>query len=75
MKITTVSSKGQVVLPKAVREALNIRPGAQLAVAVEGTRVIFETVLASRPKQAWKPVNPSGAKVSTQDLCRSVELD
>ncbi len=55
---TTVSSKGQVVLPEAVRDALRIKPGARLGVAIEGTRVILETAPGS-PARGWKPLNPA----------------
>lgn len=36
----TVTSKGQVTIPKAVREALNIRPGDDLIFRVEGNRAL-----------------------------------
>lgn len=39
---TTVSSKGQMVIPAAIRESLGIGPGTRIAVRQEGTRVILE---------------------------------
>ncbi len=42
MAITTLSSKGQVVLPKAVRDKLGIQPGATLRVVVSGGKIEIE---------------------------------
>ena len=39
---TTVSSKGQLVIPAAIREAMGIEPGTRVAVRQEGARVILE---------------------------------
>ncbi len=39
---TTVSSKGQLVIPVAIRESLGIEPGTRVAIRQEGTRVILE---------------------------------
>lgn len=39
---TTVSSKGQMVIPASIREELGIEPGTRVAVRLEGTRVILE---------------------------------
>jgi AbrB family looped-hinge helix DNA binding protein len=69
MSITTVSSKGQVVLPKPIREALHIRPGAALGVRVDGTRVILETA-----GRSWQPLNPAGVRLSIHELCKPVDL-
>ena len=71
---TTVSSKGQVVLPKPVRDALRIKAGARLSVAIEGTRVILDTAPAA-PQQSWKPLNPAGVRLSTRELCKPVDLN
>ena len=38
----TVSSKGQMVIPAAIREELGIESGSRVAVRREGTRVILE---------------------------------
>jgi AbrB family looped-hinge helix DNA binding protein len=39
---TTVSSKGQMVIPAAMRESLGIEPGTRVAIRQEGTRLILE---------------------------------
>lgn len=39
---TVVSSRGQVVIPKPVREKLGLKPGTTLKVRVEGSRIILE---------------------------------
>lgn len=36
-----VTSKGQVTVPKAVREALGIKPGDQVVFRVEGKRAVL----------------------------------
>jgi len=46
---TTVSSKGQLVIPAAIREALGIDPGTRVAIRQEGCRLILEPqTLASK---------------------------
>ncbi len=42
MPITKLSSKGQIVLPKEVREKLGIQPGATLRVVVSGGKIEIE---------------------------------
>jgi AbrB family looped-hinge helix DNA binding protein len=39
---TTVSSKGQMVIPAAIREELGIKPGTRIAIRVEDGRVIID---------------------------------
>lgn len=39
---TTVSSKGQMVIPAVIREELGIEAGTRVSVRVEGTRLILE---------------------------------
>lgn len=39
---TTVSSKGQMVIPAAIRQELKIEPGTRVAVCIEGGRVILD---------------------------------
>ena len=49
---TTVSKKGQVVIPKKVRDELSLTPGTVLTVRVEGKRVVLEP-LKEPPKEVF----------------------
>jgi AbrB family looped-hinge helix DNA binding protein len=48
MSIVTVSDKGQVVIPAAIRKQLGITPGCQLAFSLEGNTIRIE-VKRKRP--------------------------
>ena len=43
-RITTVSSKGQFVIPAEIRASLQIEPGTRISVAVEDSRIVLEPV-------------------------------
>jgi AbrB family looped-hinge helix DNA binding protein len=43
-RITTVSTKGQFVIPSEIRNALGIEPGSRIAVTQEGSRIVLEPV-------------------------------
>ena len=55
MEIVTVSSKGQIAIPKHLRDILNLSPGTKLSVSVRGP----EIVLSKQP--AWKSLRGAGA--------------
>lgn len=38
----TLAARGQIVIPKAARDALGLKPGARLRVRVEGSRLLIE---------------------------------
>jgi AbrB family looped-hinge helix DNA binding protein len=40
--ITTVSSKGQMVIPAQIRTAMGIEAGTRVAIRQEGTRLVLE---------------------------------
>jgi len=43
-QITTVSTKGQFVIPAEMRQRLGIEPGTRIAVSLQGTRIVLEPV-------------------------------
>jgi len=43
-QITSVSTKGQFVIPSEMRESLGIKPGTRIAVTQEGSRIVLEPV-------------------------------
>ncbi len=45
-EVTSVSSKGQVVLPKTVREALSLDTGSKLVVLTDGENILLKPIIA-----------------------------
>jgi AbrB family looped-hinge helix DNA binding protein len=45
-QFTTVSTKGQFVIPSEMRSALGIKPGTRIAVSHDGEKIILEPVTA-----------------------------
>ena len=43
-QITSVSTKGQFVIPAEMRTSLGIKPGTRIAVTRDGSRIILEPV-------------------------------
>jgi AbrB family looped-hinge helix DNA binding protein len=43
-QITTVSTKGQFVIPAEMRTSLGIKPGTRIAVTQHGSRIVLEPV-------------------------------
>ncbi|NQT08037.1 AbrB/MazE/SpoVT family DNA-binding domain-containing protein, partial [Candidatus Bathyarchaeota archaeon] len=44
MSVSTVSSKGQVTIPKEIRETLGVNEGDKLIFLVEGDKVVLRKV-------------------------------
>jgi len=44
MAIVTVSTKGQIVIPKEVREKFGLRPGTKIDVKLKGNEIILKPI-------------------------------
>jgi AbrB family looped-hinge helix DNA binding protein len=44
IQITTVSTKGQFVIPAEMRSALGIKPGTRICVTQDGSKIVLEPV-------------------------------
>jgi AbrB family looped-hinge helix DNA binding protein len=51
MEQVTVSSKGQIAIPKQVREALNLSEGSKLTLEIRGQEIILSKGAAWRKLQ------------------------
>lgn len=63
----TVSEKGQVTIPKALRDRLGIRPGAVLEFRDEGGSLVATKAIGADPVDAVYGILPA---VRTDDLVR-----
>jgi AbrB family looped-hinge helix DNA binding protein len=69
MTVTTVSSKGQVVIPRALREKYRLTPGTRLEVAESGEGLVLAPVKparSSRRQAGWRALR--GAAKGTNAL-------
>jgi antitoxin PrlF len=51
MGMATVTSKGQITLPKEVRQALGLTPGSHVEFSIEPGRAILRKTI---PPEVWK---------------------
>lgn len=49
MTLVRLSSKGQLVIPHSIRQALGLDPGTQFEVQLEGRRIVLEPVGVTPP--------------------------
>lgn len=54
MSVVTVSSKGQIVLPKQLREELEIREGDSIEIQREGNELHLRRVSSAVPAKDWR---------------------
>ncbi|MFP4512500.1 MAG: AbrB/MazE/SpoVT family DNA-binding domain-containing protein [Acidimicrobiales bacterium] len=66
-----VTSKGQVTIPKAVREALGIAAGDQLVFRVEGNRAVLARTPHLLDLAGSIPVPAAKRNVAWDDIVRS----
>jgi antitoxin PrlF len=75
----TVSTKGQLVIPASVREALGIAPGTRVAIRVDGGQVILDPqsieakLRRIRSMRGYTAGGPSGTDILLED--RRVERE
>jgi AbrB family looped-hinge helix DNA binding protein len=65
VETTTMTSKGQVTVPKAVRQQLGLQQGTRVAFVVEGDHAVLRPAVPTRtlPKSGFGMVKVSGPVV------------
>jgi len=74
---TKLSSKGQVVIPKDIRDALHLKPGETLDVIREGKRIVLEPATESISRMSYsefkRRVPPYRGKPVSIDAMRDLD--
>jgi AbrB family looped-hinge helix DNA binding protein len=71
MTKATVSSKGQIAIPKAVRERLNLKAGTELEINVQGESLVMKRVVSKFPH--WETMR--GMSKGEGSLTKALEED
>lgn len=65
MDRTKMSSRGQVVIPKRIRQTLNLKEGTEFLVNLEDGRILLEPLksfteaLRGLGKEVWQGIDPT----------------
>ena len=51
--MTSLSSKGQIVLPKEIRQSLDLQAGARFFIICEGDNIMLKLVKEPDPQEFW----------------------
>lgn len=75
MLAAKLTDKGQLVIPKPIRDALRLGPGSELLVTLEGGRVVLEPRRLKSGKRLgdWLPAMQRQSKPRQVDLDADVE--
>lgn len=66
-----ISTKGQIAIPKAVRERLNLRAGTQVSLDVQGESLVLKRLVPDDPD--WRTMR--GMFKNGPDLVKDLEED
>jgi AbrB family looped-hinge helix DNA binding protein len=75
-QVTTISEKGQVVIPQSIRKELGIKPKTKFLVFGRGDTVIMKRLKLPDVKKEWeeifKMMDEKGLKISEQEIQEEV---
>ena len=57
LEITSVSSKGQVVIPNSIREKMELNTGSKLIVIQDGENILLKPISVPKKKQFKKIID------------------
>lgn len=75
-EITTISEKGQVVIPQSIRKELGIKPKTKFLVFGRGDTVIMKRLELPDVKKEWedifKRMDEKGLKLSEKEIQKEI---
>lgn len=72
MATITMSSKGQLVLPKAIRDRLKLSPGCQVTVTVDAKERVILTPARHEPAALFASRPPVKRVVSIEEMDQAI---
>ena len=75
-EVTTISEKGQIVIPQSIRKELGIKPKNKFLIYGHGDTIIMKKLDLPNLKQEWddifKMMDKKGFKLSEEDVQKEV---
>ena len=74
MTIATLTSKGQLVIPKSIRTAMHIRSGTRFTVTMDNGRIVLEPSIAKSSRLGdWLPALQVRRSITDADLLAPID--
>jgi len=75
-EVTTISEKGQVVIPQSIRKELGIKPKTKFLIFGRGDTVIMKKLELPDLKKEWNEIfqmmDKKGLKLSEEDIQKEI---
>lgn len=75
MATATITSKGQVTIPKEIRDYLKLRTGGRLEFLVDPQGGVRITPATAEVRQLKGLISPAGKTVSLEDMQTAIEQE
>ncbi len=75
MEHSRISSKGQLVIPKGLREKLDWREGDEIVFSLENNRLTLQALVKRDLGEILRQLQPSPTKVAYADFDQLLELE
>lgn len=76
-EVTTISEKGQVVIPQSLRKEMKIKPGTKFVVFGRGDTVIMKRLELPDLRKEWdeifKMMDEKGLKISEKEIQKEID--
>jgi len=78
-EVTTISEKGQVMIPQAIRKELKIKPRTKFLVYGKGDTVIMRRIKLPDMKKEWDEIltimDRKNLKISEEEILKEITED
>ncbi len=74
VKLTKVSSKGQIVIPQGVREEVGLKEGETLAVMGKEDTILLKRVALPSPKESFAKLHQWGVDFAKKKGIKETEI-
>ena len=71
LEISTISSKGQIVIPNNIRKELKISEGTKFAIITDGENLLLKKIEAPKIKEFKKLISNSKKAIKNKDIKKS----
>ena len=74
IEVTSVSSRGQIVIPNEIREDMHLEPGTKLIVIQDGDNILLKPIKVPKKNQ-FKKIIALGEKICKEINLREEDIE